>query len=413
MYLHDEEELINYRLYLLGYNVEGLGRLQTNDGYRLPLLATPFRRHLNEVNRFLFDGGVVVDTRESGPKQDWVTELAKRLKLSSTLTDLWEKIAVYGSVLLAIHPDGANFYKWATYTTFEQEKDSNGTIQKVCAFSTDSEGLIWQVDYTAKEYLVFPPRKPNDKPGRPKRTPHPYKFVPVYEIKNNTAATSEFDLAAIDMATEIAVQFSSAAENFYYFGAQIIATPNKREALDMISTRSRVLTKESAEEGGAPSVLDLKPTPEYFIKLIENLNANLADHLGSPVVHLNLRSDLSSLTLKLTHQGTIGTAQKKWESIVTEGVEPVFGLMLLMSAYDGLRADVTSTDPSTYKVDIMRNRAYFQESALEKSQQLDVVDKLISLGIRPSYALSEEYYAHLTEAQVEALIEPPPLDSTL
>jgi len=408
MYLADEEELINYRLFLLGYNVEGLGRLETANGARLPLLATPFRRHLNEVNRFLFDGGVVVDTRQPGPKQDWVTELAARLKLGSVLDSLWEKLAVYGRVLLGLHPDGEGFYRWAIYTNYELEHDTNGNIVHASAFTTDDQGTVWRTVYTPKEYQVYPARRLNERERNPNRIKHSYPFAPVCELRNNSLGISEFDIAAIEMATEIAVQYSAAAENFYYFGNQIITTPNKRETLDAIATRSRVLTQESEAEGGRPSVLDLKATPEHALKLIENINANLADHLGSPIVHLNLRSDLSSLTLKLTHQGTIGTAQRKWESIITEGVKPTFGRMLLMAAYDGLRSDVTSTDSASYNVDIMRTRPYFQESALEKSQRLVVVDSLISLGIRPSYALAEEYYTHLTEAQVEDLLNPGP-----
>jgi hypothetical protein len=398
----DEQELIKYRLYLLGYNVEGMGRLVSQEDERLPLLATPFRRHLNEVNRFLFDGGVNVDTRTSGPKQDWVNEQVLRLNLSKTLENLWEQVAIYGKAYIGLHPDGNGHYKWVLYTSYNVKED------KVECYATDEKGLVWRTDYEPFSYGIYSPQKGNDfalgKKAHRKEYPHNYPFAPGFEIKNSRGP--EFDLAAIEMATEIAVQTSAAAENFYYFGNQIIATPNRNEALEAIANRTRVLTREPESEGGVPTVLDVKATPETFIKLLENLNASLADHLGSPIVHLNLRSDLSSLTLKLTYSGTIGTAQKKWQALITEGVEPIFGKMLLMAAYDEQLGSVSASDPETYKVSIMRSQPYFKESAMDRAQQLEVVDKLISLGVRPTYALASEYYTSLTEAQVDDLLGP-------
>jgi len=410
VYLPSEQELINYRLYLLGYNVESLGRLVTPDDERVPLLATPFRRHLNEVNRFLFNGGVVVDTHEMGPKQEWVTSLADTLKLSSRLDDLWESIAIYGQVMLGIHPDGNGLYRWVAYTNFTLNKDANGVVESAEG-RVVKDGSIWITRYNKETYEIYKPLKLGDyaigtKPTLSESIPHPYRFTPVQELRNNTLGTSEFDLGAIDMAVEIALQVSAAGDNLYYFGNQMIASPNREETLQVIQNRSRVLTREAEADGGVPVVLDIKPTPEGYEKYVEDLNNSLAEHLGSPIVKLNLRSDLSSLTLKLTHQGVISTASKKWQSIITEGIEPAFGLMLLMSAYEGARSDVTLTDPASFKVDIMRKAGFFEESPLERKQKLEVVSALIELGIRPTYVLAEEYYGHLTEAQVEALMEP-------
>lgn len=398
-----------YILYLLGYETEGLGRLVTPDDERLALLATPFRRHLNEVNRFLFNGGVVVDTREQGPKQTWIKEQVKKIKLATLLDNLWEECAIHGKIAIGLHPNGKGLYDTPTTPYFDVKESDSGELESALLYAF-KEDKVHVTEYTKSQYIVYAPIPVEEhwqgKRGKRKAYDHNYGFVPVQIVRNTRQGSPEFDQAAIDMAVEIAVLSSSAAENFYYFGHQLIASPNKQEMLTAIANRTRVVTQESEKDGGPPTVLDMAPTPDTFLKFLENLNANLAEHLGSPIVKLNLRSDLSSLTLKLTHGATIATATKKWQAFITEGLEPLFGKMLLMQAYEGRLGGVYIDEPDTYQVDIMRAQSLFQKSALESTQQLEVVDRLISLGIRPTYALAEEYYTHLTEEQVAGLFEP-------
>jgi len=129
--------------------------------------------------------------------------------------------------------------------------------------------------------------------------------------------------------------------------------------------------------------------------------------MGTPLVELNQRSDISSLAMKLGHAATIATAQVKYDHVVGRELTTLLENLLVMAAFQGTLADVYTDDPLSYRLTLSRNIDPFPTTPKEKSEMLDVVAKLISLGIDPAHALSSEYYLTLTPDELSKSLQVP------
>ena len=432
---NEELELIRYREYLLGYNVPGMGRLSSKlPSGRLPLLATPFRRHLNSVNRFLFSGGVTIDVNNAvskDPRQEWLKLMSRKVQLDTLLDSLWEKGAITGELFISIiqnadrYGNATEYFDYGVYdkTEFDADYDSYGnlleaTVTTVRQMDYENRGeidVVFKSKYTPEAYLVWPPvplekAKINDF-GEPEEQPHPYGFVPGVVIKNTHNGTrgsegvSEFDVASIELATEIAILMVDAAENLHYFGSQLVVTPDVKGTLKALAARSRVLQSLPDADGGKPETLDMKPMPQGHAEYVAQLNENLADHLGSPIVTDRVAGDTSSLTLRLLNAPIIDTAEKKWSAYVSSGVEELLALSLQMAAFEGILGNVNPMDPETYSISMSRKQPYFAPTPGEKQQSLSVVQSLVEIGIRPEVALEMEYFTNYSEEQIVQMLK--------
>jgi hypothetical protein len=433
----DEIKHIQTVEYLSGFSVPGLGKLYSTkaEKNRIPLLASPFVRHMNAVNRFLFSGGVKVDVVGQvapDPRQEWVDLMADHIKLDSLVDTIWEQGAITGEVFIAFHQNvdrfgnPTEFFDIRVYdkTEFVPQFDTWGNLEQVEVLSVrtrkDERGklkeVLFKAIFSTEFYMIWPEVDMKDaKMGRfpePTITPHRYQFVPGVVIKNKgqdptERGESQFDQAAIDMACEVVLQMADASSNFHYFGHQIIVSPDVEETVKNLRSRSRVLQKLPNEDGGSPEVLSMDPVPDNHEKFIDRIEESLMDHLGTPIVESKggVSREVSSLTLRILHSEAIATANRKWSAYVDDGIEPLFSKLLLAAGFEGILGQVTPLNPDTHKVAITRRLPFFPESPVEKSQKLDVVDRLVILGVNKAEALSREFFTNMSAEEVLELLD--------
>ncbi|CBA17775.1 putative virion structural protein [Acaryochloris phage A-HIS1] len=416
--------------YLLGYDVPGHGRLYGNlENNRVPLLSSPFSDHLNEVNRFLFDGGISVDVENAeadDPRQEWIDLQIKHMCLAAKLDDLWERGAIAGEVFAAVQLTrdsfgdlrevyDVTFFDRSEYKPVYDDFDNLIKIKVFSVYVANGKEMVLKRNYTPNFYEVWPEMTLRDAMKKelpdPEIIDHNYGRIPGVIIKNKASirhnrGLSEFDKGSIDMACEIALQLCDSASNYHFFGDPKILSPDPRVTLEEIRSRAQVWSMDAEETNGKPSYLEIQPIPSDHPKFVETLTLNVRRKLGSPMVNASGVSDgTSSLTLRMLNAATISTAEARWETYVTEGLEPLFECMLIMAAFDGILGNVTPLDPETHSVIIRRMRPYFPKSPQERLTSVTLASELITLGLRPEVVIAEEVYDHLTPEQVAERLE--------
>lgn len=411
--------------YLLGFDIPGSGRLYGNLKHnRIPLLGSPFSEHLNEVNRFLFDGGISFDIQgadSDDPRQEWLNMQLEHMGLAAKLKDLWKTGAITGEVFAAFQlsrdPNGSlrsvynvKFYDRSEYTPVYDDDDNLLEVQVFSLYSHKGADMVFKRTYTSEAYIEWPMMTLQEALKKnlpePEIFPHAYGAVPGAIIRNQRDISSndgipEFDCGSVDMAIEIALQLCDAASNYHYFGEPKLLSPDPEETLNEIRQRSQVLLKDSEDANGNPEYLGMPPLPPGHPKYIEQLVYNLRKKLGSPIADSSGVSDgTSSLTLRMLNAATISTAEDRWQTYVNEGLCPLFKNMLIAAAFDGILGNVTPLDPSTHMIKVKRKKPYFPESPTERQTSVNLAESLIMLGIAPEIALSEEVYKTLTPEEV-------------
>lgn len=418
-------ELIKLTEYLCGYGGPSQGRLRERPGKRLPMLATPLVRHLNSVNRFLFDGGITVDIPEADiedPRQQLLDLVTKKNSASSQLSEIWRRGAISGEVCLVFFQGtendvAANWYKisWYDRTEFEYELDASGELKFVLTQEVreiKEEYYIFKTKYDNQTIISYKPQKWTQahlEPEIDKVIDHGWGIVPAQLIKNHPCnragerGDSEFDYAALDMATEIAIAYLDTASNHHFFGQPIYLSVDPEHTLEQLRARVNVLQKYADSDGGPVELLSPVAMPESHRLMIEDLEKNLADHLGSSWGQDSAPPDTSSVTLRLLNAKSISTAEARWQTYVIEGLQPFLGKILIAAAVDGVVSGVNYWDESTYCVEVRRKKPYFPESPIEKGQLLSNAANLTNLGIKPEVAL-RDYFPSLTDEQILELM---------
>ena len=415
--------------YLLGADLPGSGRLTGNfDKNRLPMLATPFTAHLQEVNRFLFDGGLSIDVigaEANDPRQDFLDEQIRYMRLSSKLQDIWKTGAITGEIFatyqLAKDSMGeylskykVKFFDRSEYTPVYDDYGNLTEVKVFALYSVDGEEKVLKINYKPGVVERWPLMSVQEALRKnlpaPDVFPHPYKEVPGVIIRNKESVSCstglpEFDAASIDMATEIAIAICDAASNYHYFGDPKILSPDPVGTLKEIRSRAQVMYKDDELAAGKPEYMQMQPVPSDHPQFLEMLTQNLRKHLGSPIPDTKGGAELSSLTLRIMNAATISTAEARWQTYVEDGLRPLFEKLLIASAYDGILGNVTPLDPDTHALNIKRKRPYFPQTPAERQQAINNADSLIMLGVSKEVALSEEVYTELTAEQVQERLE--------
>lgn len=403
---------------LLGYDLPGIGRLYSSDQKSLPVLATPLRRHMNSVCDFAFTGGITVepaDLAASPAKKEWLTEMNRRLKSDSFFKDVYEKAAIGGKCLVGFYPTTNRFTKQADgyweWIVFESEFVTSGCNKGQDSYTAkqvyrDDDGQLMEIVWLfAKDKVVkYKPRSEGSVRDLVIDwvANFNYPVPPAYVWYNTPQATAEFDKGALTMALEITMQHLNIAENNMYFSNQLIESLQPQQVLRAIQSKSKVFQGGAGEGKPSTHVLDLKPVPESAQEHVQKLAENLGNHLGTPLVELNMRSDISSLAMRMSHTTAIKTADRKWEYYM-EQLSEVFENLLVMAAYQGILADVQLSRHLSWQVSISRNSEPFPLTPSEKQIMATLVQQLVGLGVDPAVALSTEYYKQYTRENVTDL----------
>ena len=415
--------------YLLGYDGKSHGKLATIDYSedRLPILNTPLRRHLNEVYRFLFSGGIqadVVGADNEDPRQTLINNFIETNKLNSLLYTIWEMGASTGEILLTYSQSEdkegkpVSNYSLDLYdaTEFTPIYGKSGELFSVVILKIrqiDNKDYLFKTEIDSNNFIVYPKvelrKAHNHKFTNPEIIPHNWGVVPAVVIENlqtplGTRGLPEFDKASLEIALEIASATLDSASNHHYFANPIFLSPDPEETRRELQARVQVLLKEPEEDGGKPELLQPIPMPSSHKELVTKLEKNLAEHLGTSYGTDTAPPDTASVTLKLLNAKTISTAEERWSRYAADGLVNLLGKLLISAGVDGVLTSVNANDPSTYHLEIRRKQPYFTTTPQEKLQILTIAESLINLGVRREVAL-REFYPDKTDEQILSLFD--------
>lgn len=419
--------------YLLGYDMAGFAQFENGYGERLPLLSSPFSRHLRQVNRFLFSGGLnatAVNHDSDDPANIFLDEQYDKIKLDALLEGILERGMVTGEILLTFQQqldpvtgEIEPYYDVKIYDALEFSHgvtDIAGEPEECYTISYivehDDRDHLFKKIITRSLFIQFPliPLEQAESfewsLAQAQVVAHDYGFLPATVLKNKlmpgtVQGIPEFNRAAIEIATEIAKLDVDMASNHHYFGSPLIASPDPKQMNKDLKARRQVVEKLPNEDGGSPEILNFQPVPETALKQQDRLERSLAQMLGTDDFgSADVKSDLSSLTLRLLNGNSISLAEEK-ALLYIGGLQVLFGKLLRAAAIDGVIADVSAADPASYKVLITRKKPYFEETPAERSQNIGNAAALVELGIRREVALQKYVFSDLTEQEVLELME--------
>lgn len=394
--------------YLLGVNCSEL--ISCKETKRLamdktPIQVNPFKYYLGQINRFLFSGGLSINT-DNEQQLEFLNNFWKLSNFPALLENYLERTSVTGEILMLPRYENGeykiNFYECLEFG-IKDDKLIILTTKKV-----GNDTFYYRFDVDSENYYHYPlfNVKTHTKPDWKveKVEPHGYNENPWVIVKNKyclkaARGKSDFDDAAISMCCQLLLQYGAASENFYFFGQPWFASPDPKDTLRRIKSRINVFQKLGPEDGGSVELLSRSGMPKEQSVYIKELANNLYRHLGISVQSdINGKTDLSYVALKLLNEDTISTAETKWISLVENGLEPLLELISRLGKLD----KVWVGEPE--KVELKRKKPYFNLSAKEQLDLLTISERLVEAGVDTIKAYKFGIFGHLDEAEIEELM---------
>jgi hypothetical protein len=387
----------------------------------LPPIVSPINRYIQEVNRFLFDGGLNIDVsndNEEKLKTQYLEDVVNRNELQSNLYSIWETGVIEGEILVTVRLSG-ELYKFDFFSKreFNYYYDNQGNldevnIEKLIYDENEDTYYVFKFDLNKKEFINYPlveykVAEQFDWNKNKTVVPHEYRFVPAKVIKNRVKISedrgiSDFNHAILKQAVSEIMAVYDALENVHLFGNPFIISPDPDDTLDKLKKRIQVLTSMPEADAGKLDTLNFNAISKEHLDFIDQLKDNFNDSMGIKSNNSDIGKDVSSLTLRIQNSATISKAESKWKNYVDNGLKPLLEKVLLMANTDGILSNVDPLDTETYNVNLTRSKPYFPTSPSEKVQQLNVATQLVELGVDRAEALKETIWSDLTLDEIES-----------
>lgn len=390
----------------------------------LPPIASPINWYINEVNRFLFSGGLnfsmeFPDFDSQGIKSEYLEEIINFNDLQSKLYSIWELGAIEGELLLV--PRLVNdLYQIDVYTKDEFEyiykegKLYEVIIKRYVHYEDENKTYIYRMDIDQEKYTNYP-LVPEWEIESFKweengiEFPHEYGFTPVVIIKNRVKVTedrgiSDFNHSTTKQAAAILLATYDALENIHLFGNPLFISPDPKDTLDRLKNRVQVL-ESSPDSDGRIDSLKFNSISSQHLELIDKLEKEFNNSMGIARQDVT-PNEMSSLALRILNSSTIAKAESKWTNYVESGLRPLMEMILIMSSQDGILSSINRDARETYAISILRNENYFPMSPQEQVQNLEVATRMVELGVDRAQALKETIWSHLSIQEIEARLNP-------
>ena len=389
-------------------------------GLYLPVQSSPFKEYVQDVNRFLFSGGIGISSYSSLPdKHTAISEINSLLnnQISPYLESIWENLAITGEIAALVR---FNYAKKPTIEYFDKREftvtyNKLGNIEEISIKTQviiDNEKYVYKVKADSSAYYDYPLVKVGnsynyDWDKSVTITEHNYGETPVAVIKvnpsiNSKRGQSEFNLSSINLAVSIVFMEYSLDENVEFLGHPLLDSPDPRATIEALNNKIQVLQKLPADEGGGHSLIQPAPLTETELKYLEYKKASFKRVMGITNTHEAQLNDVSGAALRIMNDGLISKAQTKWSQIVEGGLEPLLNLVARMGHTLNLYNLASLYSTPIFKV--ARKQPYFSVTEQEKLQSLEVANRLIEMGVDRVHALKETYYTHLTMQEIESML---------
>lgn len=385
----------------------------------LPVQSSPLKEYVNDVNRFLFSGGINVSLPNL-PDEHYSHQLIKTVSdkyIQSNLFSIWELLALTGELLIVVRQQKENF----SLEFFDKREyrvtTSKGNITEVkvkTIVELEGKRYIYRFEinsFNYKEYpLVLEEKETHyDWESSATYVNHNYGVVPVQIIGLNKKLTnnrgqSEFNQSSLMLAKSIASIEYGLDENLYFFGNPLIDSPDPKRTIKDLNNKVQVLQKLPNEEGGSHELLQPVTLSSSELEYLKFKKESFKRAMGVTNTQETRFNDASGIALMIMNDGLISKAQSKWTEIVTYGIEPLFQLILSLAEKTQVIGLGSKKDAKI--VEIHRSQPYFIQTNQEKLQSLEIAQRLIEMGVDRARALQETYYTNKTLQDIEEMLRP-------
>ncbi|HEY9886171.1 MAG TPA: hypothetical protein V6C96_02810, partial [Vampirovibrionales bacterium] len=346
-------------------------------------LANPIKEYWQQVNRFLFSGGVHIDVsnaEKDDPRQDFLDNVITYTKLKDYLYSCFKELSVYGELLVTINLTEENKYVFSYFTKNEFEYNySSGELKEVSIYAKRKQGkkyYVFKQKFTPETITNYPlvelkSADTYDWEKHKKEAKNNYKECPCILIQNNLGILNDrgegdFDDHVIGIVEAIFMLLLDGCENIHFMGDPLLLSPEPDITSKEMQNKEKVITKFEKEDGGKVEALTLNPISAQSLEYLSNLEVLFKKALGIRYTESDNTKETSSVTLKILNSLTINKAQEKWDYIINQGFIEVLQKTLKYSYIDGNLKGYSSEDPEDYKVTITRIKPFFPESYQEK-----------------------------------------------
>ena len=235
---------------------------------RLPVASTPMKEYVQDVNRFLFSGGIYATFKNLPDDHYGAKQIQKLIKryFTNQLFSLWETISTTGEVLITYEIfNGEVSLEFFDVREFEPKFDKEGSLKEVkvkTRVRMDGELYIYKFDLRPGirvEYPLVKERESHNYDWQANANPRVLKTKEVQAclVKTNhgvtsNRGTSDFSYSSLNLSLSITRLEYGLDENEYFFGNPLIDSPDPSETIYRLNKKVQVLTKMPADEGGGP-----------------------------------------------------------------------------------------------------------------------------------------------------------------
>lgn len=371
--------------------------------------------HLQQVDLFLWRKGIELYPAfdSDNTRAAFLQKLWKENKTSLYLTDIWEKGAISGSILLYVRPNGKsyrlNYYQKEEFkpyfnadgdletvvinTTYQVESDRGGETTRYSKIRITTNSIEkWDSD-----------RNISDSSVPDSVTPNPYETIPCVIIDNKPCGAGKRgknEFAGLEGQIESHDwQVDQVHGNLEFFGGPIFYSSRSKQEMTeagMIeerhsvaaaagygSTRSHERIKarrifDNLEEGEQIGFASPEPINGENLEFINNFALKIRTALGSvDESEIRATKNGTSFEIRTILGRTIQTANRRAESYLTFGIAQAYSLMLQMAEHDGLLAKLGHD----YDVHWRYLGDVFQESPSDLLTKSIVCRNLLRMGV--------------------------------
>ena len=385
----------------------------------LPVQSSPLREYVNDVNRFLFSGGISI-TAEGLPSNHSAHEYLKKHNeyLSKFLFNIWETLATTGDLLIVLNKTledrvGFEFFEYDEFKPVYQHGELISASIRTTVMVDGKEFVYRRVidGETYKEYpLVLTSRERyHDWEKSYDEVPHGFEEIPAIHIKVNPSFNSnrgypEFNISSVNQAASIVRIEYGLDENIEFFGNPLIDSPDPDATIEALNNKIQVLQKQPNEDGGGHTLLQPNPLSseeiEYLKYKKEAFNKSLG--ISNPFETDSKDSSASGRALIIRNDAIISRAQTKWQEIVDDGLAILFEKLLRISG----KLNHIFLGSFDQKVKISRNLSYFTPTQEEQLKELDIAERLVDLGVKPDVSLQLTFFKSKTLEEINQLLRP-------
>lgn len=371
--------------------------------------------HLQQIDLFLWRKGIElypVEDKEN-MRQRFLQKLWKENKTSLYLTDIWEKGAVSGSILLYVRPNGKS-YQLGYYQAgeFKPYYNADGELETVIILTdyqveSDKSGETTRyskIRITAQSIEKWDSdRNISDSSVPDSLTPNPYGFIPCVVIDNKPCGLGKRgknEFAGLEGQIESHDwQIDQVHGNLEFFGGPIFYSSRSKQEMTeagMIeerhsvaaaggygSTRSHERIKarrifDGLEEGEQIGFASPEPINAENLEFINDFARKIRTALGSvDESEAQATSQGTSFELKTILGRAIQTASRRAESYLTFGLATAYSLMIQMAEHDGVLERISDNSSVNWR----HLGDVFQESPQDLLTKSIVCRNLLRMGV--------------------------------